>query len=345
MTGLSGQVATGSMIDAAKALATAISKVTINPTAVNGSASTTGTVTLAAAAPPAGALVSLSSNSTALTVSTSVTVPAGATTATFNMSTVNDSYATKTATVTASYSGGSASADVRIYPANFAQFVSQSVPTTMVAGQTYTLWFDYKNTGRTTWTAANGYRLLTMNTRANTTWGLSRIPLLGGSSVAPGATGRFMAWFYAPTTAGAYNVQVRPIEENVAEFGQLSTNLPVTVTVAADAARYISQTVPLTVAPGAAFTATITLRNVGTTTWSSAGGYTLASRAPWNNTTWGTTRVSLPTGVRVAPGASYTFTYTFTAPATAGSYNFQWQLLKSPNLFGDLSQFVVIKVK
>ena len=30
----------------------------------------------------------------------------------------------------------------------------------------------------------------------------------------------------------------------------------------------------------------------------------------------------------VATGEEYTFTWTATAPSTAGSYNFQWQMLK-----------------
>ena len=80
-----------------------LNSLTLNPTSIRGGRSTTGTVTLSAAAPAGGVVITLSSSNTGLaTVPASVTIPAGATSATF---TVNTSSVSSTATVTI---GGSA---------------------------------------------------------------------------------------------------------------------------------------------------------------------------------------------------------------------------------------------
>jgi hypothetical protein len=65
-----------------------LSSLTVNPTTVTGGSSSTGTITLAAAAPsPNGATVNLSSNSSAASVPASVTVPAGSSSANFTINT------------------------------------------------------------------------------------------------------------------------------------------------------------------------------------------------------------------------------------------------------------------
>lgn len=81
-----------------------LSSLLFNPASVVGGTSSTGIVTLTAAAPVGGALVSLLDNSLAASVPASVTVPQGATTATFSVSTTPVG-ADTTATVTGSYNG------------------------------------------------------------------------------------------------------------------------------------------------------------------------------------------------------------------------------------------------
>ena len=71
-----------------KIVAPALLSLTLNPATVTGGADSTGKVTLTAAAPAGGAVVTLtSSNTNAATVPASVTVAAGATTATFAITT------------------------------------------------------------------------------------------------------------------------------------------------------------------------------------------------------------------------------------------------------------------
>jgi Domain of unknown function (DUF4082)/Bacterial Ig domain len=80
-----------------------LSTVSVNPTSVLGGTSSTGTVTLAGAAPTGGAVVTLSSSNTAAAqVPATVTVAAGATTATFTVTT-SAVASSASATITGTY--------------------------------------------------------------------------------------------------------------------------------------------------------------------------------------------------------------------------------------------------
>jgi RHS repeat-associated protein len=63
-----------------------------------------------------------------------------------------------------------------------------------------------------------------------------------------------------------------------------------------------------------------------TARWTAGSLYRLGSQNPQDNTTWGLLRVELPNSV--APGASVTFSFNVTAPATVGTYNFQWRMVQ-----------------
>jgi uncharacterized repeat protein (TIGR03803 family) len=92
-------------VNASTACGPTVTNVTLNPTTVVGGNSSTGTVTLSAAAPSGGNVVSLSSNSSAASVPSSVTVAAGSTTASFTVTTTSVTSTTSvfiTATIGAS---------------------------------------------------------------------------------------------------------------------------------------------------------------------------------------------------------------------------------------------------
>jgi hypothetical protein len=94
----------------------ALSDLTLNPTSVVGGNSSTGTVTLSAAAPAVGATVTLSSSNTAVAKTpSSVTVPAGATSATFTVSTGTVAASTAV-TISGAYSGVTKSASLTVAP-------------------------------------------------------------------------------------------------------------------------------------------------------------------------------------------------------------------------------------
>jgi hypothetical protein len=227
-----------------------------------------------------------------------------------------------------------------------ADFVAQSVPAAMTAGQTYAVSVTLQNTGTTTWTAAENYRLGSTNPSNNTTWGLNRALLGAGESVASGQQKTFGFTVTAPSAAGTYNFQWRMLQEGVVWFGGASANVAVTVNPAAarDAA-FVSQSVPAAMIAGQTYAVSVTLQNTGTNTWTAAENYRLGSTNPSNNTTWGLNRVLLGAGESVAPGQQKTFSFTVTAPSATGTYNFQWRMLQEGMAwFGGASANVAVAV-
>jgi YD repeat-containing protein len=119
---------------------------------------------------------------------------------------------------------GAASVQQIIYGADY---VSQSAPTLMAAGQYYNVSVQMRNTGNTTWTNADAYRLGSLNPGDNTTWGTNRIPLT--TAVAPGSIATFTYAVRAPSTAGAYNFQWRMVRDGYTWFGASTPNVGVAV--------------------------------------------------------------------------------------------------------------------
>jgi hypothetical protein len=114
---------------------------------------------------------------------------------------------------------------------NNAQFISYSnVPTQMLIGKTATVTVTMKNTGTTTWTRADKYKLGTQNPQDNTTWtGGTRIYLSPTDNIEPNATKSFTFEITAPITPGTYNFQWRMVEEAVEWFGEYSDNRTINV--------------------------------------------------------------------------------------------------------------------
>jgi hypothetical protein len=92
-----------------------LSSLSLSPSSVVGGNSSTGTVTLSAAAPSGGATVSLSDNSSATTVPASVTVPPGATSANFTVTTTSVTASTS-ATISALFGGVTRTAALTLNP-------------------------------------------------------------------------------------------------------------------------------------------------------------------------------------------------------------------------------------
>lgn len=114
-------------------------------------------------------------------------------------------------------------------PANFATFVSQSVPSSMTAGQAYFVSVTMNNAGSSTWTTAGNYKLGSRLPQNNTYWGANREPL--PSSVAPSGNVTFNFSVTAPSTAGTYFFQWMMVQDGGAGwFGYLTPSVAVTVT-------------------------------------------------------------------------------------------------------------------
>src|SRR5262249_22596339 len=104
-------------------------------------------------------------------------------------------------------------------------------------------------------------------------------------------------------------------------------------------AAFVTQNVPSSMTVGQSSVVSVTMQNNGSTTWA-AGTYSLQSQA---GATWGVTRVNVSSPV--GPGGSAAFAFYITAPATAGSYNFQWRMAQDGvGAFGAASTNVAITV-
>lgn len=127
---------------------------------------------------------------------------------------------------------------------------------------------------------------------------------------------------------------------------QTATSTPTktaTCGTAANPAQFVSQSVPTLLAPGQKVAVSVTMKNTGTATWPALGTYRLGSENPQDNTIWGTQRVS--TISSVGPCQPYTFYLNITAPATPGTYNFQWRMVQESVMwFGDFTPKLAIVV-
>jgi hypothetical protein len=96
---------------------------------------------------------------------------------------------------------------------------------------------------------------------------------------------------------------------------------------------------------GQSYSASVAMRNTGTSTWTAEAGYKLGSQNPQDNRTWGTHRADLTPGVGIAPGQIKTFTFAVKAPAAPGVYNFQWRMVReNVTWFGGYSANVRVTV-
>ena len=115
-----------------------LNSLAVNPASVSGGQSSTGTLTLSAGAPTAGATVGLTSANPAATVPVSVTVPAGASSANFIVTTSAVS-STTAGNITASYAGVSKSAALTVTAPAPAAFSTLTLnPRTVVGGSSST---------------------------------------------------------------------------------------------------------------------------------------------------------------------------------------------------------------
>jgi hypothetical protein len=106
---------------------------------------------------------------------------------------------------------------------------------------------------------------------------------------------------------------------------------------------YVTQSVPAFMEAGQLYLASVTMRNTGDTTWTEDELYRLGAQSPQDNYTWGLNRVTLPNSV--PPGGEVTFNFYVTAPSSAGSYDFQWRMVRDGvEWFGNYTDNTVVNV-
>ena len=255
-----------------------VNSVSVSPTSVLGSQSSTGTVTLNGVAVPGGTSVALTSNSTSATVPATVTVAAGASTATFAIGTSAVGTST-TATISASVAGLSQTAPLTITPAVLSSFTVS--PTSVVGG-------------------ISSIGTVTLNGPAPT--GGTAVTLSSGSSSALPPTTVTVPAGKTSVTFGIQTVQVDATTTATLSAGLAGTTLSASLTINPLALVSLSLS-PTTVTGGNPSTGTVTLNGPA----GSAGvTVTLASSS--------TNVATVPTTVKIATGQN---SGTFSIPTTA----------------------------
>jgi hypothetical protein len=109
------------------------------------------------------------------------------------------------------------------------QFVSQNIPASVAAGQSFSANIKWHNTGSQTWIGSAGIRLASQNPLNNTTWGGDSVNL-AGFEIPSGQRLDLTFTAQAPQTPGTYNFQWQLFKEGSGVFGQASANFSITVT-------------------------------------------------------------------------------------------------------------------
>ena len=113
---------------------------------------------------------------------------------------------------------------------NSSQFISQqNIPNTMALGETATISVTYKNTGNTTWTKVNDYKLGSQSPIDNVIWGLDRVLLEDADNIQPDQEKIFQFDITAPNEAGTYYIQWQMLKEGEERFGALTSQVPIVV--------------------------------------------------------------------------------------------------------------------
>ena len=204
-------------------------------------------------------------------------------------------------------------------PAESARYIFQTVAdnTTFSPGQSFTNAWTIRNTGTSTWGA--GYYLQHVS---GSYCGTGTVPVSG--SVAPNATTALTVTCVAPTATGSHTHTYRLMGPSGQIGVEPYTYLTVKIQVSggADAATWVSQTVPdnSVRTPGQFFANSWTIRNTGTTTWTS--NYFL-QHVSGELCSTGTVPVAGP----VAPNATTSVSVPCVAPSTPGTYTHTYRLM------------------
>lgn len=101
-------------------------------------------------------------------------------------------------------------------------------PLPLAASATVGVRVSAKNTGSTTWTPADAYRLGSQDPQDNQSWGSNRVQLRR-PTVDPGETAAFDFQVKAPDVAGSYPFCWQMVHDGVRWFGNASPSIPVAV--------------------------------------------------------------------------------------------------------------------
>jgi hypothetical protein len=179
-------------------------------------------------------------------------------------------------------------------------------------------------------------------------YGPTQFSSTGGHTIEPNKTTypSALLWGIQSTDCNNTNVKVKPMgcRTGLSAGDVAGINAMYGSTLPARSARFIGfQNLPTTMRVNQLYTVTVVMENNGASTWDPAAGYKLGAQNPQDNTTWGFNRAALP---GVIPNGHWAYiSFTVRAPASAGTYNFQWRMLQEGVAwFGDYSASQPISV-
>ena len=217
-------------------------------------------------------------------------------------------------------------------PSYNSQYVSDTIPDTMVAGQKYNVSMTFKNTGANIWTESQNYRLGVLGWDAEF-MPTNRVNLT--TSVYAYDTVTYNFTMTAPLKNGSFNTYWRMVQDGVTWFGD-SYVKTINVTGAPPdpyGAQFISSTIPDTMQAGKSYNVSVTVKNTGSNTWTSSSNYRLGALG-WDIPFMDTNRVHISSSVGY--GNTITLNYTLTAPLKNGSFNTYWRMVQDGvTWFGD----------
>ena len=210
---------------------------------------------------------------------------------------------------------------------------SRNVPSTMAPNETRQVTIGMQNTGTQTWIAGNTFNLAQTDNRL---FG-NGSPVLT-TNTAQSAVATFTFFITAPGVDGSYNLRRRM--NNSGGAGFFGTEVVIPITVAAGTtpqydATVISQVYPPRFTPGETLSASITLRNSGTGTWTGSAFALLSQNTPSN--LWTRTAQGLGSCDPTPPGSDCVFSVNLAAPTVVGTYDSVWRMSQSGGvgLFGE----------
>ncbi|MEO6695363.1 MAG: NBR1-Ig-like domain-containing protein [Ignavibacteria bacterium] len=240
---------------------------------------------------------------------------------------------------------------------NNAEYINQSIPSTMMAGQTYKIWVNMRNTGKTTWNSnsenlTGQYRLgfISDLQDGNKYINLNGLPVLLNNLVAPGESGMFEFTLTAPMQPGSYYFQTMMMQNN-SSFGQKSNGVWVNVEGGGNSSSlnnssFITQKISKKMTGGREYKVSVTMSNNGQTAWTK-DRYALAlvdsKMLPISFNPWDLGYVEVPE--TVLPGSLVTFEFNIKAPTSPNYYPVQFSIMESGRPFGTSTPVVDILVE
>lgn len=223
-------------------------------------------------------------------------------------------------------------------------FVSQLIPEQIAPGEKFKVFVQYRNTGKSSWSSSQGYRLAAVAPDSAKSWGIDKVELDTKETVLPGQTATFAFTAIAPTKPGDYAFQWQLYQDGRGFFGDAT---PVTaIRVGAGQvhrgenldAEFVSAGIPETLKADTTYSVTLLFKNTGEEPWR-AGLVTLRPLGATGNLTWLIDRVDLAPGEVVEPGDIKAFEFNIHTPPDSGKYGFRWHLTDGQGkAFGDASE-------